>query len=54
MKTDRFISEQFIEAENDDDARKKFADDSFYFASNAECEEVTNDVVTYESPDLLQ
>ena len=41
MKTYIFRSEQFVDAENEDGAREIFADNSFDFAANAECEEVT-------------
>ena len=40
MKRYVFRSYQFVHAENEAEAREKFANDSFDFAANAECEEL--------------
>ena len=43
MKRYLFTSTQFVHAENEEEAREKFANDSFDFAANAECEELEDD-----------
>lgn len=40
MKTFKFTSVSYIEAENEEEAMDKFADESWNFAANADCEEV--------------
>lgn len=49
MKTYRFQSTAYVEAESEEHARDIFADESWMFAGNAEVEEIdpdTWDVVT--------
>jgi len=43
MKKFKFISEYIIEAENEEQAKMEFADNSFNFAADAECVEVTKE-----------
>ena len=43
MKKFKFYSETIIEAETEEIAKDKFADESINFAANADCEEITED-----------
>ena len=40
MKRFKFYSETIIEAETEEEAKEKFADNSWDFAANAECEQI--------------
>lgn len=42
MRTFLFTSYVRIEAENEDEAKTKFANDSYDFAYEAECEDITD------------
>ncbi len=43
MKTFRFTATREIEAKNEEEARDIFVNNSFDFAAEAECEEVTTE-----------
>lgn len=51
MKTFRFSADTYIEAKNEKEAKDKFADNSFDFASTADCEEVKGDI--YEKTNCI-
>ena len=42
MRTYIFRSDQIVDAQDEQEAWAKFADNSFDFAANAECEEITS------------
>ncbi len=42
MKTYRFRSVAYVEAENEEEAREEFSSNSFYFAAEADVEEFSS------------